>query len=281
VGTIMEGKSSSEILGERVLGSKTLIAALRKAAENPKVAAIVMRIDSPGGSATASDLIWRETVRLEKPLVASMGDVAGSGGYYIAMGAKKIYAEPGTLTGSIGVLGGKIVLKGLFDKLGFNIEVISRGANSGALSSTQSFTPEERRMWTNMLKEVYRQFVSKAAKGRNMSYEKLEELAQGRIYSGRMAKEIGLVDELGTLDDAIVAAKVAAGLKPDADVDLLILPQPKSIFEQLFSDPASDVETDLKIGLPLAIDIKGQIKTIRQFFSEPVLMWMPFRVEIK
>ena len=126
VGTIMEGKSSSSMMGESVLGSKTLVAALRKAAENPKVAAVVLRIDSPGGSATASDLIWRETVRMQKPLIASMGDVAGSGGYYIAMGANKIYAEPGTLTGSIGVLGGKVVVAGLYDKLGLDTEVISR-----------------------------------------------------------------------------------------------------------------------------------------------------------
>jgi protease-4 len=281
VGTIMEGKSSSELFGEQVLGSKTLIAALRKAAENPKVAAIVLRIDSPGGSATASDLIWRETVQMEKPLIASMGDVAGSGGYYIAMGAKKIYAEPGTLTGSIGVLGGKAVLKGLYDKLGLDTEVISRGANSSMLSTTQGFTPEQRRIWKDMLGEVYHQFVSKAAKGRNMSYEKLERLAQGRVYTGSMAKKIGLVDELGTLDDAITAAKVAAGLKPDADVDLLILPQPKSIFEQLFGDPSSDVETAEEIALPPALDIQGQVKLIRQFFSEPVLMWMPYKVEIK
>jgi protease-4 len=281
VGLIMEGKSSSSMLGETVLGSKTLTAALRKAAENPKVAAVVLRIDSPGGSAAASDLIWRETVHMQKPLIASMGDVAGSGGYYIAMGAKKIYAEPSTLTGSIGVLGGKVVLKGLFDKLGLNTEVISRGANSGSLSPTQAFTPEERRAWTDMLREVYHQFVDKAARGRKMSYEKLEELAQGRVYSGQTAKKIGLVDELGTLNDAIVAAKTAAGLKPDADVDLLILPEPKTIFEQLFGDSDSDVETDAKTILPAAIDVLVQIKTIRQFFSEPVLLWMPYRISFK
>ncbi len=153
VGPIMEGKSSSELFGERTLGSTSLIAALRKAADDPKVLAIVLRIDSPGGSATASDLIWRETVRMEKPLIASMGNVAGSGGYYIAMGAKKIYAEPCTLTGSIGVLGGKVVLKGLYDKLGLNTEVISRGANSGSFSTIQHFTPEERRAWMEMLGE--------------------------------------------------------------------------------------------------------------------------------
>lgn len=185
------------------------------------------------------------------------------------------------MTGSIGVIGAKVVLKGLYDKLGLNTEVISRGANSGSFSTIQHFTPEQRRAWMEMLGDTYHQFVSKAAKGRNMSYEKLDELAQGRVYTGRMAKKIGLVDEIGTLDDAITAAKVAAGLKPDADVDILILPRPKSIFEQLFSDPASDVETDAKIALPMGIDIPGQIKTIRQFFSEPVMMWMPFKVEIK
>lgn len=281
VGMIMEGKSSSNLMGETVLGSKTLIAALRKAAENPNVVAVVLRIDSPGGSATASDLIWRETVQMKKPLIASMGDVAGSGGYYIAMGAKKIYAEPGTLTGSIGVIGGKVVVKGLYDKIGLNTEVISRGANSGSLSATQSFTPEQRRVWMELLEDIYHQFVSKAAKGRNMSYEKLEELAQGRVYSGITAKKLGLVDELGTLNDAIAAAKVAAGLKPDAEVDLLILPEPKSIFEQLFSGQDSDVESDAKSFFPSAINILGQIKTIRQFFTDPVLMWMPFKVEIK
>jgi protease-4 len=281
VGMIMEGKSSSSLLGESILGSKTLIAALRKAEENPKVAAVVLRIDSPGGSATASDLIWRETVRMKKPLIASMGDVAGSGGYYIAMGANKIYAEPGTLTGSIGVVGGKVVLKGLYDKLGLNTEVISRGANSGLFSSTQSFTPEERRAWTDMLQEVYRQFVGKAAQGRKMSYEKLEQLAQGRVYSGQTAEKLGLVDELGTLNDAIFAAKNAAGLKSDAEVDLLILPEPKTIFEQLFGDSSSDAETDAKTFLPPAIDMLIQIKSLRQFFSDPILLWMPFKISIK
>jgi protease IV len=281
VGTIMEGKSSSSMLGESVLGSRTLVAALRKAAENPKVAAVVLRIDSPGGSATASDLIWRETVRMQKPLIASMGDVAGSGGYYIAMGANKIYAEPGTLTGSIGVLGGKLVVKGLFDKLGLNTEVISRGANSGVLSSSQTFSPEERHVMTDLLQDVYHQFVDKASKGRKMPYEKLEELAQGRVYSGLMAKKIGLVDELGTLNDAIVAAKTAAGLKADADVDLLILPEPKTIFEQLFGESDADAETDVKTALPKLVDLLGQVKTIRQFFGEPALLWMPFRIDIK
>ena len=140
VGEIVEGKGAGDMWGNAPLGSATLIEALRKANEDPKVVAVVLRVDSPGGSATASDLIWRETVRLKKPLIASMGDVAGSGGYYIAMSARTIVAEPGTITGSIGVIGGKLVTGGLYDKLGLNTEVISRGKNSGTLSSTRPFT---------------------------------------------------------------------------------------------------------------------------------------------
>ena len=236
VGPIVEGKSSDETFGASTLGSTTLVAALRKAADDSKVKAIVLRVDSPGGSAVASDLVSRETVRINKPIIASMGDVAGSGGYYIAMGAKKIFAAPGTLTGSIGVIGGKLVLGGLYDKIGISTEVISRGANSGVTSATKPFTPAERKAWTELFEDTYHQFVSKAAEGRKMPYSKLEEMAQGRVYTGRMAKKIGLIDELGTLEDAVAAAKIAAGLKADTEVELLILPEPKTIFEQLFGD---------------------------------------------
>ena len=204
VGEITEGKSHSGLFSGTSLGSTTMVETLKKAFADPKVVAVVLRIDSPGGSATASDLIWRETVRhpqagTRKPLVASMGNVAGSGGYYIAMGAKKIFAEPGTITGSIGVVGGKLVTGGLYDKLGMNTEIISRGKNSGALSSTQPFSPDERRVWTQLLKETYHEFVSKAAQGRKMDYDRLEALAQGRVYTGRQAKKLGLIDEIGTL----------------------------------------------------------------------------------
>lgn len=279
VGPIMEGKSASDMFGSSSLGSTTLVAAIKKAADDPKVAAIVLRIDSPGGSATASDLIWRETVRIQKPVIASMSDVAGSGGYYIAMGAKTIIAAPGTLTGSIGVIGGKLVTRGLYEKLGMNTEVISRGVNSGSLSSTQPFTPEERKVWTDVLEDVYQQFVAKAAEGRKMRYDKLEELAQGRIYTGRMAQKLGLVDELGTLDDAIAAAKTAAGLKADAEIELMVLPEPRSMFEQLFGDPSAT--TDLDSILPEGFAILRQSKQLRQLLSERMLLWMPYEVELK
>ena len=279
VGPIVEGKSQGDFFGDSTLGSSTLVAALKKAADDDRVKAIVLRIDSPGGSAIASDLIWRQTVRIEKPIVASMSDVAGSGGYYIAMGADKIIAAPGTLTGSIGVVGGKLVTRGLYEKLGLNTEVIGRGAKSGSLSSTQPFTPEERQAWTKLLRTTYRQFVGKAAEGRNMSAEKLEELAQGRVYTGRMAQKLGLIDALGTLEDALTAAKQAAGLKADAQIDIMVLPKPKSIFEQLFGDPSAS--TDLESALPEVVTLLRQTKLLRQLLSERILLWMPYGVEVK
>ncbi len=278
-GPIVEGKGTGSMFSDSVMGSTTIISALRRAADDAKVAGIVLRIDSPGGSATASDLIWRETVRIHKPIIASMSDVAGSGGYYIAMGAKKIVAAPGTLTGSIGVIGGKLVTRGLYDKLGLTTEVISRGANSGTLSSAQPFTPEERKAWTELLQETYHQFVSKAAQGRKMPYDKLQELAQGRVYTGRMAKKIGLIDELGTLHDAIAAAKVAAGLKADADVELLMLPEQKTFFEQLFGDPSAT--TDLESLLPEGLQLLRQTVVLRQLLSARILLWMPYGVDVK
>jgi protease IV len=278
VGQIVEGKSTSSMFGASALGSSTLIAALRKAAADPKVAAVVLRINSPGGSATASDLIWRETTRLKKPFVASMGDVAGSGGYYIAAHAERIFAAPGTLTGSIGVLGGKLVTRGLYDKLGMKTEVIARGANSGSMSANQPFSPDERKVWTEVLQETYRQFVSKVAEGRKMQVSRVEELAQGRVYTGQTAKKLGLIDEIGTLNDAVVAAKKAAGLKADADVEMLLLPEPKTFFEQLFG---GDAASEAKAFLPEAVQLLQRAATLRRVLSERVLTWMPYEVQVK
>ena len=279
VGPIVQGKSVSDIFGESAIGSTSMVRALRTADDDPKVIAIVLRIDSPGGSAVASDLIWRETVRITKPIIASMGDVAGSGGYYIAMGADKIYAEPGTLTGSIGVVGGKLVSGGLYSKIGLSTEVISRGTNSGVFSSDKPFTPEQRKALTVLLREVYRQFVSKAAQGRSVSYGELDKLAQGRVYTGRMAKANGLIDELGTLSDAIAEAKKAAGLKAAEKVELMILPRPRTIFEQLFGDPSAS--TALKEVAPELLDHLLNTRLLRRLLSEPTLLWMPYAVEVR
>ena len=209
----------------------------------------MLRIDSPGGSALASDLVWRAVVTCKKPVVASMGDVAASGGYYIAMGAKKIIAEPGTITGSIGVVGGKIAMKGLMDKIGVKTEVISRGKNSGWQSRIEPFTPSEREAWSKSMDDMYRQFTTKAAEGRKIDLKHLQnDLAGGRVFTGRVAVENKLVDQVGTLDDAIAEAKSLAGLKAEEPIDRLNLPKPKTFFESLFGD--SGPEDRLKLAVP-------------------------------
>ncbi len=211
-GGINTGKSTSSLWGDATMGSDTVIKHLREAEKDASVRAIVLRVDSPGGSALASDLIWREVVRIEKPIVASMSDVAASGGYYISMGADRIFAEPGTLTGSIGVTGGKFVVAGLMDKLGVATDTITVGNNATLLLDPQTLLPTERAAMQRLMDDTYRQFVAKAAQGRKMTYEQLDKLAGGRVYTGRQAQKLGLVDELGTLDDAIAAAKDLAGL---------------------------------------------------------------------
>lgn len=280
VGMIVEGESATSLFGESVLGSATLISALRSAAEDPKVVAIVLRVDSPGGSAVASDLVWREVRRINKPVVASLGDVAASGGYYLAMGADRIYAEPGTITGSIGVLGGKLVVAGLYNKLGITTEVISRGRNSGVLSATQPFTEEERTAWGALIEETYRQFVDKAAQSRRMPRHKLDALAEGRVFTGRMAAANGLVDALGTLGDAVAYAKTAAGLKPEDKVELLMLPKPRSILEQLLSDPAA-AAPGAEGTLPQVREVLGRAAVWERLRAQRVLMLMPYSLRLR
>lgn len=280
VGPIVEGKSKNELFGSSVVGSANLTAALRKAADDKSVVAVVLRIDSPGGSAVASDLIWREVVRMRKPVIASMGDVAGSGGYYIAMGADKIVAAPGTLTGSIGVIGGKLVMGKALGKIGITTDVISRGKNAGSMSPLAPFSESERKAWTRLMEDIYRQFVSKAAQGRKMAFKDMDKVAQGRIYTGAMAVGLHLVDGLGSLDDAVAEAKKAAKLKADEKVEIMILPQPLSIFEQLFGDQATTGDLS-----EFAPGVLG--KTLRQaalferLLAEPVLTLMPMRVDLK
>lgn len=279
VGMIVQGKSSSSVMGEDTVGSTSLVEALQKADKDPKVLAVVLRIDSPGGSAVASDLIWRQVNQMHKPVIASMANVAASGGYYIAAGARRIIAEPQTITGSIGVIGGKPVISKLLGNVGVSTEVISRGKNSGMLSLTAPFTPEERQAWMNVMQETYAQFVAKVAEGRKMPRSKVEELAQGRVYTGKMALDKGLIDGLGTLDDAVRAAKEAAGLKPDEKIELETLPEPKTFFEQLLDQDSA--MTRVRAALPELAYTLVSAELIRRVFREPSLLLMPYRLEVK
>ena len=237
-GLIASGKSTYDTTGGQIAGSETLVEYLRKARADDSVKAIVLRVDSPGGSAIASDVIWREVLltKNQKPLVASMSDVAASGGYYISMPAHAIVAEPATLTGSIGVVLTKFVIDGTLKKLGMNMEGVSQGKYANMYSPVRPFSPEERARMVENMQATYDTFVEKAAQGRNTTPERIDAIGQGRVWTGRQAKEIGLVDELGGLDRAVALAKQRAKIAQDTEVELVIYPPKKSIYD-LLSDP--------------------------------------------
>ena len=227
--------------------------AFEKARTDDTIQAVVLRVNSPGGSALASDLMWREVMltQREKPVVVSMGDVAASGGYYIAMAAGTIVAHPSTLTGSIGVFGGKLNLKGLYNKIGLTKEIIAHGQNATLYSDYGGFTPTERERVEKIMKTVYKDFVSKAAAGRSKSFDEIDEIAQGRVWTGTQAKALGLVDELGGLDTALSIAKEQAGFADDDKVNLIVLPEQKPFFEQLMERMIEDMEGSIRIPLEL------------------------------
>jgi protease IV len=237
-GVIASGEGGFDPLNGEVAGSKTLIDAIRLARSDSNVKAIIVRIDSPGGSSVASDLLWRElsVTRDEKParpLVASMSDLAASGGYYVAMAAPQIVAQPATITGSIGIFGGKVVTGGTYEKLGANIETLSIGKNADMESPVRPFSDTERQKLREQLRTFYGQFVSKVASSRKMPAARVEELARGRVWTGEQAKANGLVDALGGLDQAIALAKKRAGIAADTEVELVNYPARKSLFELL------------------------------------------------
>ena len=249
-GTIGLGSSDDSPFGEQSVGSDTMVKALNTARDDRSIRAIVIRIDSPGGSAFASDEIWHaiENAKMKKPVVVSMGDVAASGGYYIACNANKIVAEPSTITGSIGIFAGKPVMKGFYDWLGVTNEYVLRGKNAGMFRETEPFTDDERAKFQDIISRAYYdQFVPKVAKGRNKSAEEVDSLGQGRVWMGSQAKERGLVDEFGGLERAIAVAKQLANLPADKDVRRVVLPYPRTFFQKLFNQDSDDEEAKLKL----------------------------------
>src|SRR5205823_10595886 len=202
------------------------------------IRAIVLRIDSPGGSAAASDAIWRELniakrERADRPIIASMADLAASGGYYIAMPAHVIVAQPSTLTGSIGIFGGKVVTGGVYEKLGAHIQSTSIGKHAEINSPARPYNADELSKLQEQLQAFYDQFVEKVAESRHSTPEKIDQLAQGRVWTGQQAKQNGLVDALGGLDAAVAIAKERAKLAADTEVELVVYPPRKSFYELL------------------------------------------------
>jgi protease-4 len=237
VGNVVRGESDSNpVTGGQNMGSDTVAKAIRDAREDDSIKAIVFRVDSPGGSYVASDIIWREVTltKGKKPIVVSMSDVAGSGGYYVAMAADRIIAQPGTITASIGVLAGKFVTKGLWQWIGLTTDPIQRGRHATYFSSEQPYTDEERALFKGWLQRVYKDFVGKVAQGRNKTFDEVHAIAQGRIWTGEDALKLGLVDELGGMPEAIAAAKKLAHIGEKDSVNLIEVPEPKSFLEEFF-----------------------------------------------
>jgi protease IV len=232
------GGASSPLTGSTVMAASELTRAFRAAVRDPAVRAILFRVDSPGGSAVASESIWREVVFARergKPVIVSMGDVAGSGGYYVAAAADKIVAHPATLTGSIGVLAGKLVISDLLKKLGVSTDSAQVGGNAAMFSPTVEFSARAHSRLEAFLDETYRGFKDHVATGRHMTPEDVEAVAKGRVWSGEDAKMHGLVDELGGYSVALRLAREAAGLPPDAPFTLTVFPREETLPELLYN----------------------------------------------
>ena len=275
-GAIMSGKSN-----DGNIGSETIVEELRKARKDKKVKAVVLRINSPGGSALASDVMWREVqlTRKEKPVIASMSDVAASGGYYMAMGCDKIVAHPNTITGSIGVFSVLFNFQNTFrNKLGITFDRVNTNAHSDWPSVTREMTPFENSRMQRSTENIYAVFTKKAAEGRKMPLEKLKSLASGRVWSGREAKGNGLIDEFGGLDKAIEIAAKSAKLK-EGDYRVRY-PKEKNVFEEMitkFSNNAEEAMLQQKLG-----DFAPYLKTLKKLQQmEGTQARLPFDINIK
>jgi len=248
-GPIRRGRSGHGPMSGGAMGSDTIAAALRAATADDRARAIVLRVNSPGGSYVASDTIWREVVRARaagKPVVVSMSDVAASGGYFIAMAADAIVAQPGTVTGSIGVLSGKPVVTEMLGRAGVTTDSVAEGAHSAMFTTTRPFSEDEWALVNDWLDHIYADFTGKVAAGRGMSAKRVHELARGRVWTGADALANGLVDELGGLDTAAALARTKAGLPPGAP--LRVYPRVRPL-DRLRPPASSDAASAAAAGL--------------------------------
>ncbi|MCK5075072.1 MAG: signal peptide peptidase SppA [Calditrichia bacterium] len=256
---------------------------IRKIKDDKKIKAAVLRIDSPGGSGTASEVVYNalKELREEKPLIVSIADMAASGGYYLAMAGDTIFAEPGSIVGSIGVFAGKFPLGGLYKKLGINKETLKRGKNATFFDEENPFTPSERQVMTEHLEDFYHTFVEKVAAERNKSWDEIHEIAQGRVWTAKDGLENGLVDKFGALKDAVASAKKAAGFLPNENVSVVNYPHIRPAFEKLISKFNFEQKTGI---LENIADGYPETKYFMQFSKykpfEPLTI-LPFYLEIE
>ena len=272
------GGGHNPLFGSQEMAADKVARALRRAARDKKVRAILFRIDSPGGSVVASETIWRAVAEARakgKPVVVSMGDLAGSGGYYIAAGADKIVAEPATLTASIGDFAGKFVISGLLKKLGVTTDSAQFGADAGMFASTQEFTPAQHQKFEAFLDAVYEGFKKRVAEGRHMSLDAVEKVAQGRVWTGAQAKARGLVDALGGFGTALGLAKAAAHIAPNAPVDLVVYPRRQGLLEFLYDRFAGREGEGAPVASGAAGDLLPLLRQARLLLADPGVLTMP------
>lgn len=290
-GDIGSGSSQNSPSGEQSIGSDTLAKAVTDAAADKSIKAIVLRVDSPGGSGLASDIIWHavEAANQKKPVVVSMADVAASGGYYISASAAKIVAQPSTITGSIGVVAGKPVVKGFYDWLGISNEYVLRGKNAGMFRETEKFSDDERAKFEQWIKDTYyNDFVPKVAKGRKKDPQFIDSVGQGRVWTGGQAKERGLVDEFGGLDKAIEVAKQLANIPANKGVERVILPYPQTFLQQLLSGSNENANTEVEkqrvVYAALPEDARRALRYMQlmeRMKNGESMFLMPFDVRVK
>jgi protease IV len=273
-GLIESGESQNTPGGGFVMGGDSVAKDLRTARKDSSIKAIVLRIDSGGGSAVASEVIRREVelARGKKPVVASMSDVAASGGYWIAMQANKIVAEPDTITGSIGVIIGKFNISGLYSLLGVSTDSVTTSENATFFSDQQNFTPAQREAVMRMLNETYANFTKGVAEGRHLPIEEVDRIGKGRVWTGAQAQRLKLVDELGGLDAAIGVAKQLAHIRSSESVRILWFPKEKSFFELLMEKQRDQMAQDRRFDETLEHLVE---------MMEPVQARVPFEIRIR
>ncbi|MFH1314092.1 MAG: signal peptide peptidase SppA [Candidatus Eisenbacteria bacterium] len=279
VGGILSGSNRRDMLMGDIMGSETISEAFKQLRDDKSIKAVVFRVDSPGGEMTASDQIRRavELTAREKPVIVSMGGVAGSGGYHVSCDGTMILADHSTITGSIGVLALWFHTRGLYEKIGINKDIFLRGEHADIMPSWRDVTDEDTELIQSIVDRFYDKFVADVAKGRGMGVDEVHAVAQGRIWSGKEAEEIGLVDKVGGLREAIRLAKREAGIPEGEAVDFTVLPAARGFFDNMMSSMAARVTGDIRIPGPLQDALEGA--AYLETFDQPYLYLMPYRIE--
>ena len=280
IGSISTGPSGWSAMGA-TMGSETLVKAINTAAKDNRIKAIVLRVDSPGGSALASDLIWRAVKQAKtiKPVIVSMSGAAASGGYYIAASATKIVAQPATITGSIGIVFSHANIQGFLTKLGISSASLQRGKYANLFSNAQSWSPSEHIQVQRITESMYQTFIRKVAEGRGLDIETVNHIGRGRVWTGEQAQELGLVDQLGGIQTALKLAKEEAGIAASESVSLVYYPKPKGLLSTVLERFGQASTTPSTLPQPLR-DLMADIASFTESNRGPVLT-MPIRLRIR